>query len=86
MTAKEAIDNHLKARLEDTFGRAVSTMIIASATAQTGVQVFDPSVEDFMRLAQAVCFDSRVQDMWGRAGAEDALAQYRGMVSQGLVS
>jgi hypothetical protein len=86
MTAKEAIDQHLKGRLGDTFGLAVATMIIASACASTGASVFDPSVEDFVKLATAVCHDKRVLDMWGHAGAEDALNQYKGMVTGGLVS
>jgi hypothetical protein len=85
MTAKEAIDEHLKRRLGDTFGVAVATMIIASACAATGASVFDPCVEDFVNLASAVCRDQRVLDMWGHAGAADALAQYKGMVTAGLV-
>jgi hypothetical protein len=86
MTAKEAIDQHLKRRLDDTFGLAVAMMIIASASASSGAKVFDPDVEDFMKLANAVCRDQRVLDMWGHAGAEDALNQYKSMVTGGLVS
>jgi len=86
VTAKEAIDEHLKRRLGDTFGVAVATMIIASASASSGAKVFDPGVEDFMKLANAVCRDQRVLDMWGHAGAQDALDQYKGMVTGGLVS
>lgn len=86
MTAKEAIEQHLKRRLDDTFGLAVATMIIASASNASGAQVFDPGVEDFVKLATAVCRDRRVLDMWGHAGAEDALSRYKGMVTGGLVS
>lgn len=86
MTAKDAIDQHLKRRLDDTFGLAVATMIIASASANSGASVFEPGVEDFVKLATAVCRDARVVDMWGHAGAEDALNQFKGMVTGGLVS
>ena len=86
MTAKDAIDQHLKRRLDDTFGLAVATMIIASASRASGAHVFDPGVEDFVKLATAVCQDQRVLDMWGHAGAQDALSQYKGMVTGGLVS
>jgi hypothetical protein len=86
MTPKEAIDQHLKRRLDDTFGAAVATMIIASASNAAGASVFDPGVEDFVKLATAVCCDQRVLDMWGHAGAQDALDQFKGMVASGQVS
>lgn len=85
MTPKEAIDQHLIRRLEDTFGRAVATMIIASASNATRVHMFDPTTEDFVKLATAVCSDQRVVDMWGHAGAADTLGQLKGMVSGGVV-
>jgi hypothetical protein len=86
MSPREAVDRHIRQRLEDTFGKAVATMIIASASNTSGAQTFDPSVDDFMKLATAVCKDSRVLDMWGQAGAGDALDGYKDLVRSGEIA
>lgn len=74
---KVLIDQHVVTRLEDSFGKAVALMIMASANRAANVPVMSPSSEDFLRLVDAVCDDQRVVDMWGRAGSQAAREQWR---------
>lgn len=55
-------------------------MILVSASNSAGVSTIGMSEADFVKLAEQVCADQRVVDMWGRAGASDALAQWRQLV------
>ncbi|MDZ4169881.1 MAG: hypothetical protein U1E26_09520 [Coriobacteriia bacterium] len=70
----------LRGRLEDSFGRGLATMIIASASNAADVSTIGIDATGFVRLAEKVSADQRVVDMWGTAGASDALAQWRQLV------
>ena len=81
MEIKSLIDEHVRPKLEDSFGKALAMMIFASATNTARVPIIDPDREDFMRLVDAVCADQRVVDMWGKAGAQDAARSWRALAS-----
>jgi hypothetical protein len=77
--APQALD-HLRARLEGSFGKALSMMILATCCNSAGVSMLGISTDEFSRLAETVARDQRVVDMWGAAGASDAAAQWRAMI------
>jgi hypothetical protein len=79
MEAHQALDQ-LRARLEGSFGKALSMLILAACSNSTGVSTIGLRNEEFLRLAEAVCRDKRVIDMWGVAGAQDAAQQWRSLV------
>ena len=74
---QEAFDSHVRSKLEASFGTAVATMIVASATTQTCASMIDLRREDYLMLCEAICADQRVVDMWGAAEAEYTLRQWR---------
>jgi hypothetical protein len=79
MEAPLALDQ-LRSRLEGSFGKALTMLILAACCNSTGVSTMGISVDEFRRLADAVARDKRVVDMWGVAGAADAAAQWRSLV------
>lgn len=79
MEYKELVDSHVRRRLEDSFGKAVAVLILASATRTSACSIMEPDREGYLRLIDAVCKDGRVIDMWGRSGTETTLAQWRGL-------
>ncbi len=79
MEYKVIIDQHIKGRLEDTFGRAVAMLIMMSATNSANTPIIDPQREDYMRFIEAVCSDQRVLDMWGHSGAQDVLGRWKAL-------
>lgn len=80
MECQGALDQ-LRAKLESSFGKAMAMMILASASNQIGVSTVGMNNAEFSRLADAVCRDQRVIDMWGQAGAADAATQWRQLVA-----
>jgi hypothetical protein len=72
MEAKSALDDHVVRRLEDSFGKAVALLILASATREAKVPTGEMTAGEFKRLVDAICCDQRVLDMWGSAGVEQA--------------
>ena len=72
---------HLRGKLESSFGKAMAMMILASASNSVGVSTVGITDGDFLRLADAVCRDQRVIDMWGAAGAADTAMQWRQLVA-----
>lgn len=79
MDCQAALDQ-LRGKLEATFGKAMAMMILASASNAAGVSTVALTPADFNRLADAVCSDQRVVDMWGAAGAADTAAQWHQLV------
>jgi branched-subunit amino acid permease len=77
--APQALDQ-LRARLEGSFGKALSMLILASCCNTASVSMVGITPEEFRRLADAVSHDQRVVDMWGTAGAADACSQWRALV------
>lgn len=73
---KELVDRHVRRRLEESFGKAMAMMIMASATTAAHTPVMGFAREDYKRLVEAVCCDQRVVDMWGAAGAADARREW----------
>ena len=55
-------------------------LILASSCNATGVSMIGISADEFHRLADAVCKDQRVIDLWGAAGAADASSQWHGLL------
>jgi hypothetical protein len=76
----QALDN-LRSKLESSFGKAMAMMILISASNQLGVSTVSLTSEQFVQLAETICRDQRVVDMWGTAGAADTAAQWRQMVA-----
>jgi hypothetical protein len=77
--APQALDQ-VRARLEGSFGKAVSMLILASCSNSAGVSLVGITNDEFTRLADVLCKDQRVVDMWGSAGAADAATQWRSLV------
>lgn len=73
--------DQLRGKLESSFGKAMAMMILASASNAIGTPTVGISDSDFVRLAEEVCRDQRVVDMWGAAGASDAASQWRQLVA-----
>lgn len=80
MDCIQALDQ-LRGKLEASFGKAMTMMILASASNEIGVSTVSLSPMDFGRLADAVGRDQRVVDMWGAAEAADTANQWRSLVS-----
>lgn len=80
MDCPQAIDQ-LRYKLESSFGKAMAMMILATASNQIGVSTVALTPADFVRLADAICRDQRVLDMWGSAGAADTATQWRQLVA-----
>jgi hypothetical protein len=79
MDCPQALDS-LRTKLESSFGKAMAMMILISASNELGVSTVSLTSEQFVRLAETICRDQRVVDMWGSAGAADAATQWRQMV------
>ncbi|GAB4280487.1 MAG: hypothetical protein Kow0056_14940 [Coriobacteriia bacterium] len=75
-----ALEEHVKRRLEDTFGKAVAMLILASATSAAKVPTADLTAGEYRRLVDAICCDQRVLDMWGEDGAESARQEWLALV------
>ena len=80
MDSVQALEQ-LRGKLESSFGKALAMMILASASNSAGVSTMGITSEQFVKLAEAVAEDQRVRDMWGTAGAADAVAQWRQLVA-----
>jgi hypothetical protein len=70
-------ETHVRARLESSFGSAVATMILASASSAACASMIDLQRDDYLALCEAICEDQRVIDMWGAAETEYALKQWK---------
>lgn len=77
MGYKELIDAQIRHKLEDSFGKALATLIMMAASNAARVPIIEPTREDYLRLVDAVCRDQRVLDMWGHSGASAAADQWR---------
>ena len=80
MDCQPAVDQ-LRSKLEATFGKAMTMMIVASASNAIGASTMSMTPEQFVSLAEAICRDQRVVGMWGAAGAADVAAQWRQLVT-----
>jgi hypothetical protein len=80
MEVRAALDEHVRKRLEDSFGKAVAMLIWASAHGRAAISSIDPDRDGYLRFIEAICADQRVVDMWGKSGTEHALQQWRGLV------
>jgi hypothetical protein len=74
---QETFDSHVRAKLESSFGKAVATMIVASASSAACASTVDLQRDDYVKLCEAIACDQRVLDMWGSAEAEDTLSQWK---------
>jgi hypothetical protein len=79
MEVRDALDHHVRKRLEDSFGKAVAMLIWATADRASRMPL-DPDRESYLRFVEAVCGDQRVVDMWGKSGAEHTLVQWKTLV------
>lgn len=70
-------EQHVRGRLESSFGSAVAMMIVASASVAANVSTMVIGKEEYHRLCEAIARDQRVIDMWGASGANDALQGWR---------
>jgi len=77
MGYKEIIEQHVRHRLEDSFGKTLATLIIMGASNAASMPIIDPSRDDYIRFVDHLCKDQRVLDMWGAAGAASANAQWK---------
>jgi len=80
MDYQEAFEQHVRSRLEASFGKAVALLIVASASNSTGVNTMGIDETGYDRLCEAISCDQRVVDMWGSSGAQEALQSWKGAV------
>ncbi len=80
MDFNTALEEHVRTRLEATFGKALAMLIVASASNAVNAPMVGMTKEQFNGLCKAICEDQRVIDMWGVSGATDALLQWQGLV------
>ena len=80
MDVDTAITDHVLARLEDSFGKAVAMLIMMSATTSAKLPTSELSVGEYMRLVDAICCDTRVVAMWGEAGVAQARSQWESIL------
>lgn len=73
----DVFEANVRARLESTFGRAVATMIIASASVAANVSTMGIGRDEYLKLCEEICRDQRVVDMWGSSGAADTLRTWQ---------
>jgi len=74
---QDAFDNHVRTKLEASFGKAVGMLILASASNKSGAATMGIGAEEYTRLCDAIAGDERVVGMWGVSGAQDALEQWK---------
>ncbi len=77
MDAQAAFDNHVRSKLESSFGKAVAMLILASASNVAGMTTMGLERDGYMRICEAIARDQRVVDMWGASGAADTLSQWK---------
>lgn len=80
MECQAAFEQHVRAKLESSFGKAVAMLILASASNSSGTTTVGLECDTFLKLCEAIAKDQRVVDMWGSSGAADALSQWRTLV------
>lgn len=81
MEIQTAIQQHVRQRLEDAFGKAMAMMIWASAMNKAGLSSsLDPDRDGYLRLIDAICSDDRCVDMWGAAGCRSTADAWRTLV------
>jgi len=74
---QDTFDDHVRAKLESSFGKAVAMMIVASATTSTCATIVNLQQDDYLKLCEAICTDQRVVAMWGSAETEETLRQWK---------
>ncbi len=79
MEYQAAFENHVRTRLESSFGKAVAMLIVASASNASGANTMGMDATGYEKLCKAITSDQRVVDMWGASGAEEALRQWNSM-------
>jgi len=79
MDSQQAVEQ-VRAKLEATFGKAMTMMIVAAASNAVGASTVSMTREQFIGMAEAICHDQRVVGMWGAAGASDVASQWRQLV------
>ena len=75
-----ALDTAVKARLEDTFGKGIAMLIVANASNDAHTPIFGLSKDDYRRLVEVICCDSRVKETWGEAGTKAQLEDWMRLV------
>jgi len=81
MEVQAAFDNHVRIKLESSFGKAVAMLILATASNAANAHTMGLDRDQYMRLCEAIARDQRVQDMWGASGAADTLTQWKQLAS-----
>ena len=77
MEYQAAFEEHVRAKLEASFGKAVAMLIVASASNSTGANTMGLDRQGYEMMCEAITNDQRVRDMWGTSGAEEALQQWK---------
>lgn len=81
MEYQAAFEQHVRSRLESSFGKAVAMLIVAAASNSTGSNTMGLDQVSYQRLCEAISSDQRVIDMWGASGAQEALQSWKAACS-----
>lgn len=76
MEYQAAFENHVRTRLESSFGKAVAMLIVASASNASGANTMGMDQDAYHKMCSAITSDQRVVDMWGASGAQEAFKQW----------
>ncbi len=79
MDTAAAVDK-VREKLEFSFGKAMTVMIMAAASNATGTSTFGMNEQQYAQFVECVCRDQRVVDMWGARATTDALSQWKALV------
>ncbi len=81
MRGNKVIEEHIKPRLDDSFGRGMTMLIMMSSSKVANVSLVNIDDLDCRKLIQAICEDKRVIDMWGEAMAKERLREWERVLS-----
>jgi hypothetical protein len=77
---KKAMDEVRKS-LDESFGAGMAARILFSAMDAVNAPVIGLTREKLLDLANAICSDSRVKEMWGDFGVKEKLIRWEKLVS-----
>ncbi len=78
MDAKTALDTKIRPKLEESFGAAMTEMILNGHAQRLGVNLSLPTQDQYVQLAEAIATDQRVQEMWGTSKAQFQALAWKG--------
>ncbi len=77
MNASQLVSSILKPDLENVFGPAITARIFISARAKANAPIVGMTVDQLMKMVDAISEDERIVAMWGEAGAREITRRWK---------